>query len=254
MPKPRTMLDHPIVSSRYFFPRRESIDDPWWVQAADSSRLACYYQVEDPDAPTVIYFHGNGEVVADYLPGFPDWLCGAGYNVLLAEYRGYGMSEGTPAIVSMLDDVVPIIDSLRIADRRVVLFGRSIGSLFALHGISQRPQVLGLIIESGLADLTEKFRERISPQELGMSESEIAGELSKYFDCAAKLRGFHGKTLILHARRDELVPVSHAEMLYASAPEPKHLKIFDRGGHNDILAVNESEYMKVVEEFLSGME
>jgi uncharacterized protein len=253
MHKPGTMLDHPIVSSRYFFPRRESMANPWWVKAADGSRLACYYQAEDPDAPTVIYFHGNGEVVADYLPSFPDWLCGAGYNVLLAEYRGYGMSEGTPAIVSMLDDVVPIIDSLKIADRRVVLFGRSIGSLFALHGVSQRPHLGGLIIESGLADLTEKFRERIAPQELGMSESEIVSELRKYFDYAAKLRGFHGKTLILHARRDELVPVSHAEMLYASAPEPKHLKIFDHGSHNDIFAVNEDDYMKRVEEFLAGV-
>jgi fermentation-respiration switch protein FrsA (DUF1100 family) len=253
MPNPKTMLDHPIVSGRYFFPRRESLPNPWWVQAADGSRLACYYQQEDADAPTVIYFHGNGEVVADYLPAFPDWLCGAGYNVLLAEYRGYGMSEGTPAIVSMLDDVVPIIDSLKVPDRRIVLFGRSIGSLFALHGVSQRPHLGGLIIESGLADLTEKFRERVAPQELGMSESEIVSELGKYFDYAAKLRGFHGKTMILHARRDDMVPVSHAELLYAAAPEPKRLKIFERGGHNDILAVNEDVYMKLVEEFLSGM-
>lgn len=253
MSKPKTVLNHPLVSSRFFFPRHESLADPWWVQAADGNRLACCYQADDPDAPTVIYFHGNGEVVSDYLPHFPDWLGGAGYNVLLAEYRGYGMSEGTPAIVSMLDDVLPIIDSLKVADRRVVLFGRSIGSLFALHGVYQRPHLGGLIIESGLADLTEKFLERIAPQELGMSESEIGSELRKYFDYAAKLRGFHGKTLILHARHDELVPVRHAEMLYAAAPEPKRLKIFDRGGHNDILAVNEDDYMKLVEEFLAGI-
>jgi pimeloyl-ACP methyl ester carboxylesterase len=208
--------------------------------------------VDEPEAPTVVYFHGNGEVVADYLPNFPDWLGSAGYNVLLAEYRGYGMSEGTPAIVSMLDDVLPIIDSLKVEDRRVVLFGRSIGSLFAVHGVSKRPQIGGLIIESGLADLTDKFRERIAPRELGVSESEIVIELRKHFDYAAKLRGFHGKTLILHTRHDDLVPVSHAEMLYAAAPEPKHLKIFDHGGHNDIFAVNENDYMKLIEEFLSS--
>ena len=51
-----------------------------------------------PDAKTVIYFHGNGEVVADYLPSFPEWITRAGCNVLLAEYRGYGMSSGTPAL------------------------------------------------------------------------------------------------------------------------------------------------------------
>ena len=109
-----TILDHPIVSSRYFFPRREFLSDPYWVEAVDGSRLACYYQTVNPDAKTVIYFHGNGEVVADYLPSFPEWITRAGCNVLLAEYRGYGMSSGTPALAGMLDDVVPIIQSLNI--------------------------------------------------------------------------------------------------------------------------------------------
>ncbi len=98
MPNTSPILDHPIVSSRYFFPRREFLPDPYWVEAADGSRLACHYQAVHPDAKTVVYFHGNGEVVADYLPSFPEWITRAGCNVLLAEYRGYGMSSGTPAL------------------------------------------------------------------------------------------------------------------------------------------------------------
>ena len=246
-----TILDHPIVSSRYFFPRRESIPEPYWVEATDGSRLACYYQAVHPDAKTVVYFHGNGEVVADYLPSFPEWITRAGCNVLLAEYRGYGMSSGTPALVGMLDDVVPIIQSLNIPDHRVVLFGRSIGSLYALHGVSQRPQLGGLIIESGVADLTERFFQRVAPEELGVSESAVIDELRKYFDYTQKLGSFQGQTLILHARHDELLPARHAEMLYAAAREPKQLKIFDRGGHNDIFYHNQVEYMRLVEAFLS---
>jgi len=103
-----TILDHPLVSSRYFFPRCEALPQPYWVDAVDGSRLACSYHVVNPAAKTVIYFHGNGEIVADYLPGFPDWLGQAGYNVLLAEYRGYGMSTGQPGLVGMLDDVSAI--------------------------------------------------------------------------------------------------------------------------------------------------
>jgi len=97
-----TILDHPIVSSRYFFPRMDPIPDPYWVDAVDGSKLACYYQAVHPDAKTVVYFHGNGEVVADYLPDFPEWIARAGYNLFLAEYRGYGMSTGNPALAGML--------------------------------------------------------------------------------------------------------------------------------------------------------
>lgn len=248
-----TILDHPIVSSRYFFPRREFLPDPYWVETANGSRLACYYQAVNPDAKTVIYFHGNGEVVADYLPSFPEWIVRAGCNVLLAEYRGYGMSSGTPALAGMLEDVVPIIQSLKISDDKVILFGRSIGSLYALHGVSQRPQLGGLIIESGVADLTERFFQRVAPEELGVSESTVVDELHEYFDYAQKLGSFQGQTLILHALHDELLPARHAEMLHAAAPEPKRLKIFDRGGHNDIFYRNQAEYMQLVEDFLANL-
>src|SRR5437016_2450050 len=85
MHQPSTMLDHPLVSSRYFFPRREAFPHPYWVDAADGSKLACSYHEAHPAATTVVYFHGNGEVVADYLPGFPDWLTQAVYNEQLPQ-------------------------------------------------------------------------------------------------------------------------------------------------------------------------
>jgi uncharacterized protein len=253
MPNSATILDHPLVAGRYFFPRRATIADPYWVEAADGSRLACYYRAVNPDAKTVVYFHGNGEVVADYLPDFPEWIARAGHNCLLAEYRGYGMSSGRPALVGMLEDVVPIISSLNIPDQKIVLFGRSIGSLYALHGVYRRPQLVGLIIESGVADLTQRFFQRVLPEELGVSETDVVDELRKHFDYARKLGSFRGQTLVMHARFDELIDARHAEMLYGAAPEPKRLKIFDRGGHNDIFFRNRAEYMQLVEAFLAAV-
>jgi uncharacterized protein len=248
-----SILDHPIVSSRYFFPRRAPLPAPHWVEAVDGSRLACHYLAVHPDAKTVVYFHGNGEVVSDYLPDFSEWITRAGCNCLLAEYRGYGMSTGHPALVGMLEDVVPIMQSLDIPDRKIVLFGRSIGSLYALHGVFQRPQIAGLIIESGVADLTERFFQRVLPEELGMSKADVVNELRKHFDYIQKLAGFQGRTLILHARFDELIDAHHAELLYAAAREPKQLTIFPQGGHNDIFFRNRAEYMQLVEAFLAAV-
>ena len=248
-----TILDHPIVSSRYFYPRAVSLPAPYWVNAADGSRLACYYQAVNPAAPTVVYFHGNGEVVADYLPDFPDWINRAGCNVLLAEYRGYGMSTGRPVLAGMLEDVTAILHRLGVPDLQLVLFGRSLGSLYAVHGVSRQPQIAGLILESGVAEITERFFLRVRPDELGRSTAEVVHDLKDYFDYAAKLQGFQGRTLILHTRHDELIDVRHAEMLYAAAPEPKTLHIFEQGGHNDIFFWNRQVYMRLVEEFLAAI-
>jgi fermentation-respiration switch protein FrsA (DUF1100 family) len=230
-----------------------SLPDPYWVTAADGSRLACYYQAVNPQAPTVVYFHGNGEVVADYLPDFPDWIIRAGCNVLLAEYRGYGMSTGRPALAGMLEDVTAILHSLGVADRQLVLFGRSLGSLYAVHGVFRQPQIAGLILESGVAEISQRFFLRVQPHELGRSRGDLVNELMHYFDYAAKLRGFQGRTLVLHTRHDELIDVRHAEMLYAAAPEPKRLHIFEQGGHNDIFFWNRQVYMRLVEEFLAAI-
>lgn len=253
MSESASILDHPLIASRYFFPRPDACLNPRWIAAADGSQLACYYQAVNPAAKTVVYWHGNGEVVADYLPEFPTWITGAGYNLLLAEYRGYGMSTGRPALVGMLADVSATLQSLGLPDSQIVLFGRSIGSLYAVHGVSRHPQVAGLILESGVADVTQRFFLRVQPEELGMARARLVAALQGSFDYAAKLRGFQGRTLILHTRHDELVPVRHAEMLYAAAPEPKTLHIFNQGGHNDIFYWNRVAYMQLVETFLAGL-
>jgi pimeloyl-ACP methyl ester carboxylesterase len=173
--------------------------------------------------------------------------------VLLAEYRGYGMSTGQPALVAMLDDVTAILQRLGRPPRQVVLFGRSLGSLYAVHAASQHPDLAGMILESGISDITERFFMRVSPSALGVSAEAITEELRRHFDYAAKLKTFQGRTLILHTRHDELVNVRHAEMLYAAAPQPKKLHIFEQGGHNDIFYWNRDTYMQLVEAFLTAV-
>jgi pimeloyl-ACP methyl ester carboxylesterase len=247
-----TVLDHPLVASRYFFPRPAAIPEPFWVDAADGSKLACYYRRTNPEAKTVVYFHGNGEVVADYLPDFADWFTRSGYNVMLAEYRGYGMSTGRPALAGMLEDVERVLQSLGVPDDHIVLFGRSLGSLYALHGAFKRPRLAGLILESGIAEIGERFFMRLQPEDLGMSITALREELKRYFDYTRKLGAFAGRTLIMHTRFDELVPCRHADLFYAAAKEPKHLTIFDRGGHNDIFFRNREAYMHLVETFLAA--
>ena len=160
----------------------------------------CSFHFVSRQANTLIYFHGNGEVVADYLPHFAEWITGAGYNLLLAEYRGYGRSEGEPVLAGMLEDVIGCILALEAPPEKIILFGRSLGSLYVLHGVYKYPRIGGLIIESGIANLGDRFFDRVSAEELGVPEQLIKGELNKHFSFVEKLTGFHGKTLVLHAR------------------------------------------------------
>jgi pimeloyl-ACP methyl ester carboxylesterase len=243
------LLDHPLLSSRYFYPWPNRFADPFFVEG-DGFRLGCRYCRGSAELPTIIHFHGNGESVADYLGVFVERLAGLGANLLLAEYRGYGMSSGEPALAAMLDDVALIVRASGVPQERIIFFGRSLGSLYAAHGAALYPGAAGLIIESGLADPLERILVRVEPRQLGASLIALQDAVEQSLNQRAKIASFRGRVLVMHARNDDLVSVRHAERLYDWANEPKELLIFERGDHNTILPANEKAYFAAVRNFI----
>lgn len=243
----KSILDHRLISERYFFPRNNRFSEPFKVRIGDIA-LGCYYRSYPEADKTIIHFHGNGETVKEYLDS-P--LLKLPYNFLFAEYRGYGMSNGEPSLVSMLQDVKTIIDSLDVPKEKIVLFGRSIGSIYVLHGASLYPDSIGgLIIESGIADVRERILMRVTLNDIGATKESFDAECHTYFDHESKLKSFQGKTLIMHTRHDSLVDVENARKLYEWANIPKRLQLFDDGGHNSILDLNRKKYLECVDGFI----
>ena len=177
--------------------------------------MACYYHHKYPGAKTVIFFHGNGEVVADYIDLYVPVFDQMGCNILLAEYRGYGMSTGTPALADMLEDVSSIINAVEQPPEQLILFGRSIGSLYALHGVYLFPEIAGLIIESGISNILERVMLRVTPPfRIQVSMETLEEEVKKSSTTNKnEMAGYKGATLIMHAKHDSLVNVSHGKQI-----------------------------------------
>ncbi len=246
-----SVLNHPIISERYFFPSYAPFDNPYIVDC-NGVKLACYYRNNHPGSKTIVYFHGNGEVVADYLNFFPQLFDKAGYNLLLFEFRGYGMSTGKPYLVDMLNDVECVIKKLNISQTDMILYGRSVGTIYAVHAASVFSNAYALILESGIADTEERIMLRInSPSEIGSTHEELKQEFEKYFNTKKKLSRFKGKSLVLHTVNDQLVAVAHGKKLYEYLNRPKSIHLFEYGNHNTIFTVNQEEYFKLFFDFLS---
>ena len=222
------------------------------VDAADGSRLACYRRFLKAGAPTIVHFHGNGEIVSDYVGPIGEAFAATGCNLFFAEYRGYGASTGAPALAGMLDDVEQIHSSLKLKDEELIVFGRSVGSLYAIEFAYRHPNVAGLIIESGIADVLERLLLRMTPKELGCSAKELADAVNAVFDHEMKMSKLTSPLLVMHASGDILVDPSHGRRLFEWCTSgEKKLHIFDRGDHNSIMMVNWQEYWDVVEDFVS---
>ncbi len=246
------LLNHPLISERYFFPRQGALVDPFWVDCGDA-KLACAYHEIDPKAKTLVHFHGNGEIVDDWQGDFVTLVHQMGCNCLLAELRGYGRSTGQPQLGKMLQDVLPTIEAIGKPANELIFFGRSVGSIFAIEAAEKYPEVAGLVIESGLADVLQRLLLRVDPEELGVGEEELTAVVDQYLNHQQKMAGYQGPLLVLHSDHDGLVDVSHGQRLHDWGAGEKTLKIFPQGNHNDIMYVNAREYFGLLGQFISSL-
>ncbi len=241
--------DHRYISERYFFPRPGTAGNT--EVHVENAKLSCAF-FDHGHKQTLLHFHGNGEIVDDYVEGFPEIMSAMQLNTFLSEYRGYGGSTGTPQLTAMLDDVDAIVKAAG-APESLVVFGRSIGSIYAIEVAKRYPQIAGLVLESGIADVLERIMLRVSPDELGTTASEMRSAFEETFDHQAKLGSFGNPTLVLHAEHDHLVDQSHGKQNAAWTGGPSKLVILPRGDHNSIFFENRERYLAELSGFVAGL-
>ncbi len=205
------------------------------------------------EAPAILYWHGNGEIAADYDGSAPVYTR-LGITLLVADYRGYGTSDGTPTCSNLLTDAVAVFDAAGgvfadydlVPARRYVM-GRSLGSAAAIEvAVHAGEELAGLIVESGFADtfgLLARLAVRL----------EGADEASHGFGNAAKMAGVTIPTLIIHGQNDVLIPPEDGKELYRrSAAEEKELVLIPGAGHNDLMMVGRGQYFQAIRRFVQG--
>ncbi len=199
-------------------------------------------------APTILFFHGNGEIVADYDELAPFYRR-QGVNFLPVDYRGYGRSTGAPTVSAMMRDCHAILAFARqwlpeMGYRGpLMVMGRSLGSASALELAAAYPeQVAALIVESGFAYAGPLL------QLLGVNLTAIGFKEMAGFRNVDKIRAYPGPTLIIHAEDDHIIPASDGQALYdASAAADKTLLKIPHANHNDILLQGFAVYMAAIQ-------
>ncbi len=173
--------------------------------------------------PAVIFAHGNGEVI-DHWPGQLARYRAMGYSVLLPEYRGYGRSAGSPTAVAITDDFVRFYDLLvarpEVDGARVVFHGRSLGG-GAVCALAARRKPQAVILQSTFTSVRNIMRGYMIPGFMVMDP----------FDNEAVIASLDVPLLVIHGKRDALIPHHHARRLVEVAPQGR-LVSYDCD-HND---------------------
>ena len=154
----------------------------------------------------------------------------------------------------MLGDGEAAMNAAGVVAENAIVFGRSIGSLYAIELAHRQPAIAGLIIESGIADPAERFLAYADLESAGFDEADVNTEVKRYFDHKKKLSGYTQPLLTLHTENDGMIDISHAERNHKWAgSRQKRLVRFPEGNHNTIFGANEKEYLDAVGSFVRSV-
>jgi fermentation-respiration switch protein FrsA (DUF1100 family) len=196
-----------------------------------------FFPSNDPDPlGTLVHVHGNaGNITGHFM--HVAWLPSARWNLFCFDYRGYGQSAGRVTRGGLIADTHAAIDYVRqrpgVDPDRIVVLGQSLGGSIAVLVAAERNDMAGVIIDGAFTAYRAiaGWHIRSSPllryvafwvpmfMENGLEPINAIGRISPT------------PLLIMHGTRDEVVPVSMANALYAAAGEPKDLWLLKGAGH-----------------------
>lgn len=204
----------------------------WFLPARERARGA------------LLLSHGNAGTIEDRLD-LARFFVEAGVSVLLYDYRGYGLSSGTPSEAGTYADAraawQELVERRGFAPARILLYGESLGGGVAVQ-LASEVKSAGLVLHDSFASLgaAAAFHYPWLPVRL-LLRSE--------YDNLAKIGRSAAPLLVIHSPHDEVIPFEEAQALLAAAAEPKELLV-TAGSHNGPSFLAKREWRERVRAFV----
>ncbi|MCF7812073.1 lysophospholipase [Candidatus Gracilibacteria bacterium] len=213
-------------------------------QTSDGFELSGWWMDNEAER-TVLFFHGNAGNIS-HRTGQLFIFQRLGLNALLFDYRGYGKSEGK---ISSEEDLYRdaeagwnfLTEEKNIDQKNIIIWGNSLGAAVALE-IAQEKNIAGVVLESPFLSLREIAQ-------LQYPFLPVRWLLKYGFENEKKIPHIQAPLILLHSQEDEVIPISHSEVLLDLAPSPKTL-IPLTGAHLRMQFDSTKEYFRALKDFL----
>lgn len=240
-------------ASFIYYPERALISTPRDIgldyqditfRASDGVQLHGWLVPASSSQGTILFCHGNGGNISHRLETI-ELIHRLGYSIFIFDYRGYGLSDGSPGEQGTYLDVEAawnhLVERENIPSTEIILFGRSLGGSIAAW-LCSRKKARACIIESSFS-----------------SAPDMASSLYPFFptsllcrfnyNTAQYVKNIHSPLLVIHSPDDDIVPFNHGEKIFSEANEPKtFLEI--SGSHNSGFLMSGKWYEMGLENFL----
>lgn len=214
------------------------------LDSEDGVRIHAFFLPSPGASRSLLFLHGNAGNASHRLPNAAD-LTAQGADVLLLDYRGYGLSEGRADEAGVYADARAGLEYLQsdrgVPPERIVVFGRSLGGAVAVDLAADR-SLAGLILESTFTSVADMAR--------AVTGIPLGALIGRRFASDEKISRVRCPILFFHGDRDRIVPFELGRRLFEAAPAPKHFETIAGAGHNDTALVGGAPYYQRIRDFL----
>ena len=194
------------------------------VNKAGESNTIVARLLYNPDAKyTVIYSHGNAVDISG-LTHLQNNFFEHGYSIIIYDYSGYGLSEGSASEPQVYRDAQAVYDYLinkrNLKPEQIISYGHSLGAAVATDLAFNKP-VAALVLES---PFTTAFRVKTTYSLVPFDK----------FASIDKIDNINTPFFITHSRDDPVIPFWHGEEMFDKANNLKMNTWFDDAGHTNI--------------------
>lgn len=213
----------------------------YFITTSDQVKISAFYLPRENCQRAILFIHGNAGNASHRIPDAWDlWDLDA--NVLLLDYRGYGLSEGKPTEKGIYLDGAAGLDFLiqqkQFEPEHVILYGRSLGCAVAVElaakaADNNNNKFAGIL----LATPFTSGRDMADAIGLGWLKFMIGNP----FDTYTKIQNVKCPVMIIHGDKDEIVPYAMGKRLCEQVMDSGNDCEFvtvPGAGHNDLTVHN----------------
>ena len=174
---------------------------------------------------TLVFFHGNAGNLSNRTYKL-NQLSKLDLNIIILAWRGFSGNEGEPSEQNLYNDAKKTIDWLNsrgVKNKNIILYGESLGTGIAVE-LGQTNQFGGIILESPFTSMTNAAK-NIYPW------LPVKYLLKDKYDSEKKIKNLQIPILIMHGKKDNIVPFKMGKKLYDLANNPKFFYFTENDDH-----------------------
>jgi len=195
------------------------------IKIPSDYELTSWYFKKNESFKTLLFFHGNAGSLENRIYKLND-LSKLNLNYLIVAYRGFSGNKGHPTEEGLYKDARAAkywLNLNNISDQNIILYGESLGTAVAID-LAKDHKFAGIILESPFTSMI-----KLSSKYYPWAPTRLL--LKDKYETDKKIKKVFSPLLVLHGRKDNIVPFEMGEKLFKLANNPKYNYFIDNDDH-----------------------